>query len=89
MHQLRLENGMYRPYLDNVIGDKSYIAWMINPKRIRRVEFCSEQRLVKITKSNGDNMSDTYILFGIIRMADFVDSIRKGWPDITVVKFDE
>lgn len=89
VHQLRLENGMYRPYLDNVIGDKSYIAWMINPKRIRRVEFCSEQRLVKITKSNGDNMSDTYILFGIIRMADFVDSIRKGWPDITVVKFDE
>jgi hypothetical protein len=91
IHQLRLEKGMFRPYVDNVIGNgQEYTVWMVNPTRIRKLEYCADERLVKITKNNGGDRPDTYIWFGFNnnRMTDFVSILSAGWPGIKVTTFD-
>jgi hypothetical protein len=51
-HQLRLENGIYMPYVDDSIGGSEYGRWMFSPVRVIKIEYCEKDRLVKVILLN-------------------------------------
>jgi hypothetical protein len=85
-YYLRLENGMYRPYVGDKVGGSVYACLMISPGRIVKLEYHTEERLVKVTLGNV-GARKTYIWFGFKNgVEDFLESLREGWRGITPVK---
>lgn len=86
-HQLRLDRkGMYCPYVGGEVGDKEYQRWMINPKRIVQLEFHTEKRLVKISRTY---MDEEFILFGFTNgVEDFLRSVKNVSPDTIMTKIE-
>jgi hypothetical protein len=77
---------MYRPYVGDKVGGSDYACLMISPGRVVKLEYHTEERLVKVTLGNV-GARKTYIWFGFKNgVEDFLESLRKGWRGITPVK---
>jgi hypothetical protein len=61
---------------------------MISPNRIVKLQYCIEQRLVKITRAYmGDD--EAFIWFGFTDgVEDFLHSIKQGRPNLKVVRIE-
>jgi hypothetical protein len=88
-HWLRLEKGMYCPYVGGKVGGgKDYGPCLINPTRIVKLDYCLAKRLVKITRP-WLNDPEAYVFFGFTnRVEDFLQSVKDGWPDTEMAKFE-
>jgi hypothetical protein len=88
-HWLRLEKGMYCPYVGgNVGGGKDYGPCLIKPTRIVKLDYCLAKRLVKITRP-WLNDPEAYVFFGFTnRVEDFLQSVKDEWPDTKMAKFE-
>jgi DNA-binding transcriptional regulator YdaS (Cro superfamily) len=88
-HWLRLEKGMYCPYVGGKVGGgKDYSPCLIKPTRIVKLDYCIAKRLVKITRP-WLNDPEAYVFFGFTnQVEDFLQSVKDGWPDTKMAKFE-
>jgi hypothetical protein len=88
-HWLRLEKGMYCPYVGGKVGGgKDYGPCLIKPTRIVKLDYCLAKRLVKITRP-WLNDPEAYVFFGFTnRVEDFIQSLKDEWPDTKMAKFE-
>lgn len=88
-HHIQLLKGMYRPLVDFQSPDVSYGPWMIRPRRVEKLEYCTEERLVKITRGKVDEPeTELWVGFTGSGLKGFLASFQGRWPMTPVSRLD-
>jgi hypothetical protein len=88
-HHIHLLKGMYRPLVDFQSPDVLYDTWMISPRRVEKLEYCTEESLVKITRGKVDKPeTELWVGFTGSGLKGFLTSFQGRWPMTPVLRLD-